>query len=224
MKKVDPFIRRFFYFCVFIELTLNSQLFAQTSVSDWDDLLGTSPGSPGLIGYYYFDGNDTVFVAGSGTGLLQFTMNVSLKMEDAIADGYLPPYVIPSGVELVGDFDLLNPAGGTKIWSEANRHAYSLEHNMVYFMYMFALEPGSISSTGTGITAIRNINFRGPNASTDFNIGIYNADHSNRDLLYSGGIIIPAPGFIRSGYIPQDYGYNYEITGCQIAGFSHAGI
>ncbi len=224
MKKSKSLNSKNFYFCLFIELMLNCQLFAQTSVSDWNNLLGPSPGSPGLIGYYYFDGNDTVFVAGSGTGILQFTPNVSLKMEDAIDLGYLPPYIIPSGAQLVGDFDLLNTPEGTLIWSEGNRHAYSLEHDMVYFMYMFALEPGSISSTGTGITAIRNINFRGPNTSTDFNIGIYDADHSNRDLLYSGGIIIPAPGFIRSGYIPQDYGYNYEITGCQIAGFSHAGI
>ena len=212
----------------------NSCIALSQVVNSWSQIVGNTLGQPGLLGYYYINtsnSNLVTFVPGNATGVIQFAAQVSLNVDD-LPYGYLLPLVIPPGVTLLGDYDQMNNPEGTVIFSKKHRYGYSLNHDKIYHMYIFALEP-ALTTAGTGsVTSIKNINLRGPNPSTDLNIGSPNS-LNGFDNQYCGGIIIPSPHYIgiynfngtASNYYPSNtYGYNYEISGCQISGFNHTGI
>ncbi|MEP7263473.1 MAG: hypothetical protein ABI772_03195 [Bacteroidota bacterium] len=148
------------------------------------------------------------------------------------------PLIVPAGVTLEGDYDLLGNPDGTLIYSNTYRSQYDGDNSPPTtdtrsLLYFFAMKPGKLDAQNImRSTTISHVRIQGPSHSwTEFNIGY----GSGKDELFCGGIQIWQPckfftdvnGLITncSGTTPgQSYGTDYKIQNCEIAGFSFAGI
>jgi hypothetical protein len=156
------------------------------------------------------------------------------------------PLLIPEGVTLKGDYDLLgndftNPddpsnlidgkPDGTLFFSKTYRSQYDGENSPSptdcrSLMYFFAMHPGKeIAPNVIKPTAISHIRIQGPAQNwTEFNIG-FGVDKN--ELLCGGIQIWRACKFhnpINDCQVATGYGNYYKISNCEISGFSLAGI
>ncbi|MEP7265302.1 MAG: hypothetical protein ABI772_12425, partial [Bacteroidota bacterium] len=153
------------------------------------------------------------------------------------------PLLIPSGVTLEGDYDLLgddftNPndpltvitgkPDGTLFYSSTYRSQYDGDNSPSNtdcrsLMYFFAMQEGSTTPGGTYRTSISHVRIQGPSQNwTEFNIG---SGTGSNQLLCGGIQIWRACKFDNPITTCQThYGYGYQISNCEISGFSLAAI
>ncbi|MCX6275724.1 MAG: T9SS type A sorting domain-containing protein [Bacteroidetes bacterium] len=156
----------------------------------------------------------------------------------ATGNHFLLPLIIPPGVTLEGDYDLLseptpdffqtNP-NGTLFYSNNYRHQYDLTLSCntngispPSQVFLFALAPAYTTGGASNYsTTIRNIRLHGSAVdNTDYNTGF----PASNEKLFCGGIILPENCYLGCSVCTNPFGYNYLISHCEVSGFNAAGV
>lgn len=187
--------------------------------------------------FYCFDGTNITLesgnaVASAGDMIKPSTPNLTINLDNLsqitsqsnCTGTIILPLVIPQGVTLEGDYDLLaesytDPLGNTiitgpngtmitssKRWENMNTGGNSTNDDEINLAFMFQMEH---STDPLKRTTIRNIRIKGDE---------YHWQDFNNDNWLCGGVFING---IPGGTL---IGENYRVTNCEISGFSYAGI
>lgn len=145
--------------CRFLVLMLISSVFNYSSLdaqtyTTWDQLVGNHsiPGTQGYLSYYWTDGTTTYFQAGSASpGAILTNTNGSFDFNDLILSGpgnhFLLPLIIPPGVTLQGNYNLLSSPNGTKFFSKNIRaQHFIIAPNNIEQMFLFAMAPTAMTN------------------------------------------------------------------------------
>ncbi|MEO8086891.1 MAG: hypothetical protein ABI763_08735 [Bacteroidota bacterium] len=210
------------------------------SYTGWNDLVGgTTPGTQGALSYYWDDGTtfSPIYVPGSAQpGDVLTNNNGSFDFNALRLSGtghFLLPLIIPPGVALTGNYNLLSTPNGTKFYSKniRSQHFIVSPYNIEQ-MFLFAMAPTAMTNgTFAFPTTMSGLRIEGPALNwTDFNAG-HNSTIANQEYVaeYTGGVLLDRPGtLLPAGTCVNGtsvcYGYGYIITNCEIYGFSLANI